>query len=77
VDASGANARPMMSFFSLAGPQMSPVFTPDGNMIAFSSQHATYGTASANFEIYTFSLEGERLAQRTTGGGQWPAFIAR
>jgi Tol biopolymer transport system component len=77
VDANGNNVRTVMSFYSLAGAQMNPVFTPDGRMIAFSSQHATYGTGNGESEVYTIWLDGTKLARRTTGGGLWPAFLMR
>jgi TolB protein len=76
VDANGQNVRPVMPFVSLAGPQWYPVFSPDGRMIAFSSQHETWSSAG-EFQIFTVWTDGSKLARRTTSGGMWPAFVPR
>ena len=76
VDANGQNVRPVMPFVSLAGPQWYPVFSPDGRMIAFSSQHETW-SSSGEFQVYTIWTDGSKLAKRTTTGGMWPAFVPR
>ena len=76
VDANGQNVRPVMPFVSLAGPQWYPVFSPDGRMIAFSSQHETW-SSSGEFQVYTIWTDGSKMAKRTTTGGMWPAFVPR
>jgi Tol biopolymer transport system component len=78
VDAGGTNERPVMQFYyTLAGPQMHPTFSPDGRMIAFASQHETWATGNGELEIFTIWADGSKLARRTAAGGMWPAWIAK
>ena len=76
VKATGGEERAVMPFFQLPGPQANPVFSPDGRMIAFASPHLAWGQGG-EFQIFTVWLDGSKLAQRTTAGGWWPAWIAR
>jgi Tol biopolymer transport system component len=76
VEVSGLTTRPVMSFSTLGGPQSYPVFSPDGRMIAFASQHETW-SSGGEFQVFTIWTDGSRLARRTTNGGMWPTFISR
>lgn len=77
VNANGTNERELhIGDYPLAGPQMNPAFSPDGRMIAFGSQHETWGQGG-NTQIYTVWLDGTKLVRRTPNSGYMPAWIAR
>jgi Tol biopolymer transport system component len=76
VAAVGGVVRPVMSFMSLAGPQTHPRFSPDGRMIAFTSQHETWGQGGTP-QIFTIWADGTNMARRTTAGGYWAEFVGR
>jgi hypothetical protein len=76
VDAGGGVARPVIPFIGLAGPQNHPTFSPDGKMIAFTSQHETWGQGGT-MQVFTIWPDGSNLARRTTSGGFWAEFVPK
>lgn len=75
--ATGGDERPLFPSHPLAGPQMNPTVSPDGRLIAFASQHETWGTGSGNTQIYTVWIDGSKVVRRTSANGYMPAFISR
>lgn len=83
VNADGTNARALMPFYALPGPQWSPAWSPDGRMIAFTSSHETYGSGAPGMpvlQVYTVWADGSKLARRTGPDGvqkATPAWLVR
>lgn len=61
VASSGGSPRALVPVGSLAFGQFGPVWSPDGQLIAFTSKHAD----GEFYQVWTVSADGRRLAQRT------------